>query len=126
MIIQLDDLDVYKLAMELGEDAWQMVGEWQYFAKDTLGKQIVRSADSIALNVAEGYGRFHYKENRNFCYIARGSHMETKCAMQKALNRKLVSQESFNSFNLKQQRFHKLINAYIKSIGKAKAGENLI
>ena len=117
MIIQLEDLDVYKLAMEMGEDIWQMVNEWPSFAKETLGRQITRSADSIALNVAEGYGRFHFKENKNFCYIARGSNMETKAALQKAKNRGLVSDISFNTITGKQQRFHKLLNAYIKSIG---------
>jgi len=117
MIIQLDDLEVYKTAMELGEDTWQMVDGWSIFAKDTIGKQIVRSADSIALNIAEGCGRFHFKENKNFCYIARGSNMETKCAMQKAINRKLITEAAFSEFNVKQQRFHKLLNGYIKSIG---------
>ena len=117
MIIQLDDLDVYKLAMEIGEDIWQMVTDWPSFAKDTLGRQITRSADSIALNVAEGYGRFHFKENRNFCYIARGSNMETKSALQKAKNRGLINEIAFNAVHDKQQRFHKLLNAYIKSIG---------
>jgi four helix bundle protein len=115
MIINLDDLEVYKLAMELGEDAWKMIEEWPFFAKDTLGKQIVRSADSVALNIAEGYGKFHFKENKNFCYIARGSNMETKCAMQKAMNRNLVTPGTFNEFTMKQQRFHKLLHAYIKS-----------
>jgi len=120
MIIQPDDLDVYKLAMELGKDTWSMVENWSTFARDTIGRQVVRSADSIALNIAEGYGRYHYKENKNFCYIARGSNMETKCAMQKAINRKLITEISFSEFNLKQQRFHKILNAYIKSIGANK------
>jgi four helix bundle protein len=123
MIIQLDELEVYKVAMELGEDTWQMVDGRPVFAKDTIGKQIVRSADSIALNIAEGYGRFHFKENKNFCYIARGSNMETKCAMQKAVNRKLINEPLFVEFNLKQQRFHKLVNGYIKSIGSNKIGQ---
>lgn len=43
--------------------------------------------------------------------------METKCAMQKAVNRKLINETSFKEFELKQQRFHKMLNAYIKSIG---------
>ncbi len=117
MIIQLDDLEVYKLAMEIGEDTWQMVEGWSGFAKDTLGKQVVRSSDSIALNIAEGYGRFHFKENKNFCYIARGSNMETKCAMQKAVNRNLLPIDDFTLFTSKQERLHRILNGYIKSIG---------
>jgi len=60
-MIALEDLKVYQLAMEIGEDVWALVSTWHFFEKDTLGKQITRSADSIALNSAEGYGRYHFK-----------------------------------------------------------------
>ena len=63
MIVKLEDLIVYQLAMEIGADIYMSVVTWPYFDKETLGKQIVRSADSLALNIAEGYGRLHYKEN---------------------------------------------------------------
>jgi transglutaminase/protease-like cytokinesis protein 3 len=57
-LIKLDDFDIYKIAMEIGEDVWNIVKDWESFAKNTIGNQIVRSADSIAANIAEGYGRF--------------------------------------------------------------------
>jgi four helix bundle protein len=50
----LDDLEVCQLAESFSDEIWFMVLEWDYFAKDTLGKQIVRSADSIGANIAEG------------------------------------------------------------------------
>ena len=118
-MIALEDLKVYQLAMEIGEDIWVLVNKWSYFEKDTLGKQITRSADSIALNIAEGYGRFHFKENKNFCYYARGSNMETKSALQKAKTRNLITDEQFVFITSKQMLLHKLMNAYIKSIGKS-------
>lgn len=65
-MILLDDLEIYKLANEIGEDVWNIVNEWNYFERDTLGKQFTRAADSISLNIAEGYRRFHFKENKNF------------------------------------------------------------
>ena len=65
MNARLEDLVVYKVAMEIGDDIYEVVTKWPFFDRDTLAKQIVRSADSIALNISEGYGRFHYKENRN-------------------------------------------------------------
>jgi four helix bundle protein len=68
----LDDLEVYQLAESFSDEIWFIVHEWDYFAKDTVGKQMVCSADSISANIAEGYGRYHYKENRNFCYLAEG------------------------------------------------------
>jgi four helix bundle protein len=68
----LEELEVYQLAEVFSEEIWKVVVGWDYFAKDTVGKQMVRSADSISANIAEGYGRYHYKENRNFCYFSRG------------------------------------------------------
>ena len=56
------DLDVYKIAHQIGSDVWDLVHGWDYFNKDTLGKQLIRSADSISLNLCEGYGRFYYKK----------------------------------------------------------------
>ena len=75
---RLEDLEVYQLAESFSDEIWFTVLEWDYFAKDTLGKQLVRSADSIGANIAEGFGRYHFKENKNFCYFSRGSLIETK------------------------------------------------
>jgi len=76
-------LEVYQLAEAFGDEIWFVVHNWDYFAKDTVGKQMARSADSISANIAEGYGRYHYKENRNFCYFSRGSIIETKGWLKK-------------------------------------------
>ncbi len=60
-MIKLIDLEVYKIALEIGDKVWDTVDHWDFFNKDTLGKQFVRAADSMALNIAEGYGRFFFK-----------------------------------------------------------------
>lgn len=109
--------------MEIGELTWLQVCKWHYFDKDTLGKQLVRSADSIALNISEGYGRYHFAENRNFCYYSRGSAYETATALQKALQRNLITNEEYSIFQEKLKLFLKLINSYIKSIGTPDNGK---
>ncbi len=119
MISKLEDLVVYQVGMEIGGDIYSLVSKWSFFDRDTLGKQIVRSADSIALNIAEGYGRYHYKENRNFCFFSRGSQFETQAALVKAKTRSLVDEQTYILINQKLERFHKLINGYIKSIGSS-------
>ena len=73
--------------MTLGEQVWSAVMKWDFFARDTLGKQVVRSADSVAANISEGFGRYHYKENIHFCYIARGSLLETRTWLDKSKRR---------------------------------------
>ena len=47
-----EDLKVYQLAMEIAEDVWMFIGTWGHFEKSSLGKQLIRAADSMALNIA--------------------------------------------------------------------------
>ena len=95
--MKLEELKVYQLSMDIGEMIWMIVSRWDYFAKDTVGKQLVKSVDSIAANLSEGYGRFHYKENKQFCYYSRGSLYETKTCLKKAHNRDLIIGDDFQS-----------------------------
>lgn len=115
---RLEDLEIYLLAESFSDKIWTIVLEWDYFGKDTLGKQIVRSADSIGANIAEGFGRFHYKENKNFCYFSRGSIIETKGWLRKAKTRKLISELQYSELINQLETIHLKLNIYIKAIGK--------
>jgi four helix bundle protein len=115
----VNDLEIYRESMEIGEEVWAIVLGWDFFAKDTLGKQMVRSADSIAANLAEGYGRFHFKENQKFCYYSRGSAEETQTWLEKAARRNLVERESARVLYDRLETYKKRLNAYIRSIGPA-------
>ena len=57
-----EDLQVLKSAEVIADSIWKKVVEWDEFAKDVLGKQITRSADSIGANIAESVGRFNWRE----------------------------------------------------------------
>jgi len=114
----LEELEVYQLE-SFSDEIWNIVLGWDYFAKDTVGKQMVRSADSISANIADGYGRYHYKENKNFCYFSRGSIIETKGWLKKSKNRALISEKQFNTLFEKLQNIHLKLNAYLKFIGKS-------
>ncbi|MCP6762811.1 MAG: four helix bundle protein [Fischerella sp. CENA71] len=67
------NLQVYQLSEKLADEIWKIVEKWNLFAKETIGKEIVRAADSIGANIAEGVGRGSYQDNRRFIRIARGS-----------------------------------------------------
>lgn len=115
----LNDLKVYVKAENLSDELWNEVYAWKdYFIKDTIGKQLVRSADSIGANIAEGFGRFHYKENKNFCYFSRGSLVETKGWVNKCLRRNLINQLKAETYLNELYQIHKMLNSYIKYIGK--------
>lgn len=75
---RFENLRVYQMAEELADRIWEVVVCWDNFSKDTVGKQMVRSADSIGANLAEGEGRGSYQDNRRFVKIARGSLQETQ------------------------------------------------
>jgi four helix bundle protein len=115
--MKLEELRIYELAMNIGERVWLIVSKWDYFAKDTVGKQLVKSVDSIAANLSEGYGRFFYKENRQFCYYSRGSLYETKTWLKKSHDRGLIVDDDFQSLQKDIETITFKLNNDIKSIG---------
>ena len=116
--MKLDELQVYQLSMELGEKIWKIVMKGDYFAKDTIGKQLVRAVDSVAANLSEGYGRYHYKESKNFGYYSRGSLFETKTWIIKAHNSGLTNNVDFGEIIKRVDIIGVKINNYINSIGR--------
>ena len=114
--ILLEDLDIYQLAVEIGESVWEVTGKWDYFSKRTVGQQFVAAADSIAANIAEGYGRYFYRDRKQFCYYARGSMMETKAWAMKSLKRKLISAHAHDILLDKLRVLHFKLNIYIKKL----------
>lgn len=115
---RIEDIEVYNLAETFAEDIWNIVIALPTIAKDTMGKQLIRSAESISANIAEGFGRYHYKDNKNFCYYSRGSIIETKSWLRKALSRKLISEKEYSTLLQKLETIHLKLNIYIKYIGK--------
>jgi len=116
--MDLEELRVYNRSMEVAEIVWDFVSEWDYFAKDTVGKQLVRAIDSVAANLSEGFGRFHYKENKQFCYYSRGSLYESKTWIKKAQNRNLINEETSEKLLVEIDDISVKLNNYIKTIGK--------
>lgn len=121
--MKLEELRIYQKSDLISDEIWELVDGWTHFQKDTIGKQLVKSADSISANIAEGYGRYFYKENRNFCYYSRGSLLETKNWLGKCERRKLISRDIFNQLDQKLEELHKSLNAYITTIGKKMENE---
>ena len=115
--LELEKIEVYQRAMAIGVKVHQHVIKWSYFYRITIGRQLIESTDSIAANNAEGYGRFFYKENRNFCYYARGSLSETKTWIHKANQRKIISDMEFAALIKELEILHFKLNIYINSIG---------
>ena len=119
MVLRVEDLDIYQMAEDLSDRVWEICIKWDYFAKDTIGKQLVRSTDSISANLAEGHGRYHFNDRLKYCYYARGSLEETKSWISKAIRRNLIKTE-ISEINHALELLPKKLNAYIGSIKKAR------
>ncbi len=114
--IPLEELDIYIMGMEIGEIVWNTVDKWEYFPKSTVGRQWTEAADSIAANISEGYGRFHFKDKRNFYFNSRGSLSETKTWATKAKNRSLLNEADYSSLYEKLKKLHLALNNHIKAL----------
>jgi four helix bundle protein len=110
-------LQVYRLAEDLADKIWKVVVDWEYFPKSTLGKQLVRAADSIGANIAEGTGRGSYQDNRRFVRTARGSLNETRHWLRRAHNRHLLTGDTTARIRPLIDELAPKLNAYLHSIG---------
>jgi len=114
------ELRVYLLSEKLSELVWSIVKGWDRLAVDTIGKQIIRSADSLGANLAEGTGRGSFQDNRRFVKIARGSLYETRHWLRRAHARKLISVEEIRGLREVIEELGPRLNAYLTSIGPPK------
>jgi four helix bundle protein len=91
MSVTFDDLQVLKSAEAIADSIWKRAVQWDVFAKDVVGKQITRSADSIGANIAESFGRYNFGEKLQFLYYSRGSLFETKYWLNRTQIRGLMN-----------------------------------
>jgi four helix bundle protein len=114
-----EKLRVYKLAETLADGIWGVVITWDYLAKDTVGKQMIRAADSIGANIAEGTGRAPLQDNRRFIRMARGSLYETQHWLRRAYKRSLLSKQQVASLTPIIGELSPKLNAYFRSVNTA-------
>ena len=113
-----ENLRVYQLSEQIGDLVWEAVITWDRLAQDTIGKQLINSADSIGANIAEGTGRGSFADNRRFARIARGSLFEVKHWLRRAYKRKLLTEAEVDSLRKLVEELTPRLSAYIGSIGK--------
>ncbi len=107
-------MDVFLIYEEVASWVWMEVHKWDYIDRDTLGKQLIRSADSINANLVEADGRFSDKEAVHHFYIAPGAARETRLHLRRARDRGLVDRTEANSNLEKLTRATKLLNLLIR------------
>ena len=113
-----ENLRVYQLSEQLSDIVWEVVLDWSYFARDTVGKRLVQAVDSIGANIAEGTGRGTYVDNKRFVKIARGSLNETKHWLRRAFKRQLLTAKQIDRLKPIIDELGPKLNAYLTSIGR--------
>ena len=119
-----EHLHIYKLSEKLADQIWKIVVRWDFLAMNTVGIQIVKSADSIGANIAEGSGRGTDPEFRRFLRVARGSLYETQHWLRRAYKRKLLSEKQVNDLVPIVTELTPKLNAYLGSIGSIRGRRN--
>jgi four helix bundle protein len=117
-MVQLTDLDVYKLGEQISDMVWIDYDSWADKAQRTIGYQIIRSSDSISINISEGYGRYTPADRKTFYRYSRGSFEETKGWLRKASRRNIISQERMQEYQQLIDILGPKLNAFINSTNK--------
>jgi len=114
------DLETWKMAREFRNEIRLVIQNFPPDEKFKLTDQIVRSSRSVTANIAEGFGRYHYQENVQFCRTARGSLNETLDHLICALDCGYISQERLQELTDKHNTCLKILNGYIAYLKRAK------
>ncbi len=118
--IDLEDLEIYKEALCIGDFCWELYEPLDWKIKKIMGDQFITAVDSIAANIAEGYGRFHYLDRIKFYYNARASLLEVLLWAELLNRRGFLKNENYEKLVGDLKELKKSLNAYISSLYRAK------
>ena len=111
------------MARELRRKVISLTKKFPDIEKYRLIQQVVNSARSVTANIAEGYGRFHFQENIQFCRIARGSLYETLDHIIAAFDDDYLTQQQFDELKNEIMDCATVLNGYINYLSSAKKGQ---
>ena len=114
--LNLYKFELYQLARELSRLGWKVYIGLQRNIQYSTGDQFLRSVDSVQANIAEGYGRFHFRDKMRFSFNARGSLYETLSWSEILLERNLMDAVDQKAFSDLCIRISYLLNAHIRHL----------
>lgn len=109
------DLQVWQLARELRQQAYALCAGFPPDERFALAQQLRRATISITANIAEGFGRYSYQENIQFCRLARGSAYEVRDDLITATDQHYISGEGHQRVEALALRVIQTLNGYIRS-----------
>ncbi len=118
------DIEAWKLARKLRIEVYRIVKELPSEERFDLGSQMRKAAVSCTANIAEGYGRFHFQENIQFCRVSRGSMYETQDHLISCLDNKYITQDEYDATWKLSENAIKVLDGYIRYLNKQKSEKN--
>jgi four helix bundle protein len=112
------ELEVWKKARAFKNDVFELTKTFPSEEKFRLCDQLIRASRSINSNIAEGHGRFTFKDQLHFCIQARGSLSECFSHLIDAYDLNLIGRDLLKTFKLQVQEIEKLLNGYIAFLRK--------
>ena len=119
---RFEELKVWQKGREFRNEVYRMTQKFPKTEIFGLISQMRRASISITSNIAEGHGRFHFKENIQFCRISRGSLNEILDQLYLALDMGYINKTSFSKVYENGRELEKMLNGYVSFLEK-KCGE---
>ena len=116
------DIEAWKLARKLRVEIYGITKELPVEEKFDLGSQMRKAAVSCTANIAEGYGRFHFQENIQFCRVSRGSMYETQDHLITCLDNEYITRDEYDTIWKLSENAIKVLDGYIRYLKKQQAG----
>lgn len=118
MVARYEDLEIYQISVEIAVDVYKLTKKFP--REETYGvvDQLKRAVTSIGANIAEGFGRFHFRDKLVFFYNSRGSLYEVKHFLEISFRMRYITEEEKNNLFTKLNNLSVKLNNFINSIGK--------
>ena len=119
-IFNLENLDIWNEGRNFRKKISKLTKQFPEFEKYRLTDQMLRASRSVTANIAEGYGRFHYQENIQFCRQARGSLFELFEHLTVAFDEGYINADELEDYKKHLFLLIKMLNGYIKYLENRK------
>ena len=121
MVTRYEDLEIYKISVEVSIDVYKLTKKFPKEEIYGIVDQLKRAVTSIGANIAEGFGRFYFKDKLVFFYHSRGSLFEVKHFLEIAYRMEYITEEEKNTLFAKLNNLSVKLNNFINSIGRQDA-----
>ena len=117
-ISHFTDIEAWKIARKLRVEIYGIAKRLPSEERFDLGSQMRKAGVSCTANIAEGYGRFHFQENIQFCRISRGSIYETQDHLVTCLDNDYITKEKYDSVWAISEDAVRVLDGYIRYLKK--------